>query len=136
MREKRQKRVVSKKRYADRLAARALFTGMTALFSLIGGGMLVVSIAMLFEKPVVAPFYALLAFYVFFLARICYKKEREVERVIPVTRRTANLLPPEESLVRASDLSPSHHQAELLRAAPQSKETPAEELLKATNRHD
>ena len=69
----------------------------------------------------------------FFSAFRFYKNEKKVERVAPVTRRTSHLLPPEESLVRASAIpDASRQQTELLRAAQYGKETPAEELLRAT----
>lgn len=54
--------------------------------------------------------------------------------VLPMTRRNAHLASAEESLVRASDLPPTHPRAELLRATPYGQETPAEELLRATQR--
>jgi hypothetical protein len=48
-----------------------------------------------------------------------------------VTRETARHMPSAEILVRASTMPPSQ-QAELLRAAQHGKETPAEELMRAT----
>jgi len=63
-----------------------------------------------------------------------FKKERTIERVAPITRHSTSFLPPQESLVRASDLPPSQQQAELLRAAPRGSETPTEELLRATTK--
>ena len=55
-----------------------------------------------------------------------------IESVVPITRHNTGQLPAVETLVRASDLPPSHQQAELLRAAPPASETPPEELLRAT----
>ncbi len=44
--------------------------------------------------------------------------------------------PEVETLVRASDSAPTDQQAELLRATQYGKETPAEELLKATTTNE
>ncbi len=68
----------------------------------------------------------------FFAAFRFYTNEQKVKRVVPITKRSSHLLPPEETLVRPSDLPRSHQQAELLRAATHGSETPAEELLRAT----
>ena len=57
------------------------------------------------------------------------------ERVTPITRRNTGDIPEVESLVRPSDLPPSHQQAELLRAAKPGQETPPEELLRAAIFH-
>ncbi len=65
----------------------------------------------------------------------CFKAATEVESVRLITPRNHHLAPPVETLVRASDLPSTHKQTELLRAAPQGSDTPAEELLRAsTNR--
>ena len=75
--------------------------------------------------------YACIAAALSFLARYLYKSERKVERVALITKRTAHLLPPEDSLVRASDLPPVQPQTELLRAAGKGSETQSELLLRA-----
>ena len=61
-----------------------------------------------------------------------------VTGVTLIVPNTAPLPPPEDTLLRASDLPPSHQQAELLRAAKPGQETPPEELLRAgqENRHE
>jgi hypothetical protein len=59
-------------------------------------------------------------------------KANTVEAVGLLTHHNSHLLPPEESLVRASDVPPSQQQTELLRAAQYGKETPAQELLRAS----
>ena len=67
-------------------------------------------------------------------ARVAYyafRESRKIERVRLVTKRTSHLLPPEDSLVRASSLSPPQQQNELLRATHYGKDTPAEQLLRA-----
>jgi hypothetical protein len=56
---------------------------------------------------------------------------KKIEPIRLHTKRATDLLAPEESLIRASDRPPSQQQAELLRAAGQGAETPAEELLRA-----
>jgi len=56
---------------------------------------------------------------------------QELEQVQLITRQNTHLLPTRTSLVRASDAPASDSQAELLRAAGQGTETPAEQLLRA-----
>jgi len=71
----------------------------------------------------------------FFIACWLEKKEKRIERVAPITYRNASLLPPEESLVRASDV-PTNQQGELLRAVHYGEQTPAQELLRAGQQND
>jgi excisionase family DNA binding protein len=59
------------------------------------------------------------------------KKAERLEPLVPLTRQTADQLPAEQSLVRASS-EPSEQQAVLLRAAAGSPETAPEQLLRAT----
>jgi hypothetical protein len=56
---------------------------------------------------------------------------RSIKLSMLITTEEAQLLPQEESLVRASALPRSYQQAALLRAAQYGKETPSEELLRA-----
>ncbi|MCW3100275.1 MAG: hypothetical protein JWL77_5893 [Chthonomonadaceae bacterium] len=60
------------------------------------------------------------------------KQEEKTVSVAPITRRNARHLPPQENLVRASDVRPTQQHAELLRASLYGKTTPSEELLRAT----
>jgi len=62
------------------------------------------------------------------------EKVSKMEDILPITQDNVSRLPLESILVRASDLPPSQQQAELLRAATGSNETPAEELLRATTK--
>jgi hypothetical protein len=61
-----------------------------------------------------------------------FMRVQKMETVAPATRHNIGDLPDVETLGRASDLPPSQQQAELLRAAKSSQETPPEELLRAT----
>jgi hypothetical protein len=63
-----------------------------------------------------------------------FKATEKMESVALVTRHNTGFLPEVETLVRCSDLPPMHQQAELLRAPQYGKETPAEELLKASDK--
>jgi hypothetical protein len=65
-------------------------------------------------------------------SRFLLRKASKIESVAPITTRAVHLLPPEEILVRGSDRPSTNQQAELLRAAGQGPETPAEELLRAS----
>jgi hypothetical protein len=145
MSEKPKKRLVSKGRYGELIRTRARLLFGTILFDTLG--VLSFSSTIWDFKYLIAAQYSGIWWFTkvcgfafcawsFHIANYCFKQERKVERVALVTMRTVNLLPPEESLVRASDLPPSQ-QAELLRAAQYGKETPAEELLRAsTDRQD
>ena len=61
-------------------------------------------------------------------------KAKSIEQVERITSSNIHLLPSKESLVRASSLPPSQH-AELLRSPQEASETPAEELLRATQKN-
>jgi len=65
-------------------------------------------------------------------AKYLFNEARQIAPVALLTKASLNHLPEIETLVRPSDLPPTHQQAELLRAAPQGIETPPEELLRAT----
>ena len=72
------------------------------------------------------------------IAVTLFKGARQVRSVALLTKHSAKGLPDVETLPRASYLPPSQQQAELLRAAQVGKETPPEQLLRATleNRQD
>jgi len=54
-----------------------------------------------------------------------------LDQIVVMRRPNTGNFPEVETLIRPSDLPPSNQQAELLRAAQDGKETPAEELLRA-----
>lgn len=59
------------------------------------------------------------------------KSEQKIERTLPLTQKNTSDLPAVQTLVRPSDIPPSHQSSELLRSAPQGSETPPEEMLRA-----
>ena len=139
------KQLVSKGRYARLVTRRAALLSVSTLLSTVGAVVLcsvvwAINDALRSSHPgrswltigLGSAGSAFFAAYSFFVASLAYKEERKVERVAPLTKRAADRLPPEESLVRASDISASGQQAELLRMAAQGPETPAEQLLRAT----
>ena len=65
-----------------------------------------------------------------------FENALNIEPVELLRESSAKGLPDVETLVRSSDRPSSADQAELLRAAGQGNEMPAEQLLRATNRHD
>ena len=144
MSEKPQKRLVSQGRYARLITKRTALTLGSVVSLGVGLVTLVGSVisfwTAFYNGSLLVPSTCMLTTIhrfcisagMFFAAFRFYKNEQKVERVVPITKRSSHLLPPEETLVRPSDLSPSQQQAELLRAAPQGSETPAEELLRAT----
>ncbi len=60
------------------------------------------------------------------------EKAHQLELVVPLTRKSAEQLPAEESLVRASSEPPDVQEEVLLRAAGSEPYTPPEELLRAS----
>jgi hypothetical protein len=58
------------------------------------------------------------------------KAEEIAASITPITEQNAHLLPPQDTLLRGSDLPPTE-QAELLRAVQTGQATPAEQLLRA-----
>ncbi len=143
------KRLVSTGRYVRLLTERTSLT-LGAIFSLSVGMITlfaaVTSLLTAFNRQLpigpaifleVGGVLACISAGMFFTAFRFYKKERKIERVAPITRQNAHLLPSKDSLVRASDVPASQLQTELLRAAQYGTATPADELLRATtNRQD
>jgi hypothetical protein len=142
MSEKPQKRLVSKGRYAWLMAVRAVLVSIALVCILIGLFFtrlwLLMPHSIQGEPTCTVGILASICGGTYFLSFRLFKKERTIERVLPITKHTTSFLPPKESLVRASDMPPSHQQAELLRAAQMCHETPPEELLRAgqENRHE
>ena len=132
MSEKPKKRLVSRGRYVCLMAGRATLLSAAVIFASVGIFSLVLALMCAAHGWGMESAYKIIGTVLVLLAFGLYRKERTVERVAPITRYTTSALPPEQTLVRASALPPSHQQAELLRAAPQGSETPAEELLRAT----
>ena len=142
--DKSQKRMVSKGSYLKLMSTRGRLMSGTILFSVFGAMSLSAALwgitnhhrqfwgLWLFETCLGFAFGA----WSWRIASYCFREEQKVERVALVTNRTVNLMPPKESLVRASDMPPSHQQTELLRAAQNGKETPPEELLRATTSNE
>jgi hypothetical protein len=140
MSEKPKKRLVSKGSYLKLMSTRARLMSGTILFSVFGAMSLSATLWGMIDRH--RQFWGLWLFetclgfafvaWAWRIASYCFREERKVERVAPITNRTASLVSPEESLVRASDVPPSQQQAELLRATQYGKETPAEELLRAS----
>jgi len=143
MSEKPKKRLVSKSRYAGVLTTRIILLCVVLAFA--KGGIDAFCLVaqdlghertLLIDSVLVDVVNVCLASGMLFVAYWLFKKERKIERVSPITTRTTSSLPPEETLVRPSDLPPSQQQAELLRAAQYGKGTPAEELLRASTTDD
>ena len=148
MSEKPQKRLVSKREYLKTLLGKGGFYSSAMACAVGGGVLLIVSLFFLWlglppwdNLPDVGDriwmFLCGVLLGVPFVTAVwfgvsLFKAGARMEPVAPITRHNTGQLPEIETLVRASDLPPSHQQAELLRAAPQGSETPPEELLRAT----
>lgn len=79
-------------------------------------------------------FFGITAGFAFWHTGRSFIRAGKIERVQPITNRTSHLLPPEESLVRASSMPSNSLSSELLRAARTDPTTPADELLRPTVR--
>jgi len=138
MSEKPGKRLASKGRYAWLMTARAILVlvlipvSLVLAYSILG---LLVNVFNMSDPDSIGNciLFAIGISATCFSIRSIIREEKKIERVVPITKRTTSSLPPEETLVRASDLPPSHQQAELLRAAQAGQETSREELLRATS---
>ena len=142
MSEKPGKRVVNKREYVALMMRRMVLMNALIPASLLLGlgvagfcGVILMTMAGLQDWRdglVNASLFACMATASYLFARYIYKQESKVERVALLGKHTALLLLEGETLLRASDLPPFHQQAELLRSAEYGKETPAEELLRAS----
>jgi hypothetical protein len=131
--EKPRKLVVSKGRYAMLIAQRTvLTTGAIQLFVICGLSS-VVCISSISTRVMgfAAPSLGV-AVTTLLLGLCLIKIEQKVERVAPATQQNTQHLPEIQTLVRPSDLPPSHQPAELLRMAQSGDATPADELLRIT----
>lgn len=138
--EKPRTRLVSKGRYLRNLGEKGVNYAVGSFYGLLGVPLLLLSLLCIYVCFAVRYFldtFLCLAMVslglsagAFWGCKSYFRKAREMETVTPITRDNTGLLPPEETLLRPSEFSPSHQQAELLRAAPQGSETPSEELLR------
>jgi hypothetical protein len=134
-----QKRVVRWKEYAESAGKKGIMNSLGWVF-LVGGLLLLIPGIPLVLSVVSGSLIGLCAgvpLSVFgligiFMSKTLFEKVEEMEPIALLTKENAKQLPEVETLVRASDLPPSHQQAELLRAAQTGPETPPEELLRAT----
>ena len=143
MSEKPRKRLVSKGQYAWMVVKRTALLTCSVLLALEGvrdvvgvvkSIVILMSKGLNFSAPLVLMLCVAILIppgMIFFAFRL-WKRERAIERVLPITNHTTSSLPPEETLVRPSYLPPSQQQTELLRAAHPGQETPPKELLRAT----
>jgi hypothetical protein len=140
MSEKPQKRLVSKGQYVRTMGSK------TVLYSLAGGvfvaGLLLLTLTLVgvFQFHDLSIVFLLAPGAVAIAGLVCsrnfFKEAKEIEPVQLLTIHNRYLMPPKQSLVRASDPPPSQQRAELLRAAGQGPQTPAEVLLRATTREE
>jgi len=133
-RAERHRRVVSKGVFVRTIGKKV---GLFSLSGFILGAGLVLTLCTLiclyFSVALLALFFGALTVGAFWYSTRVFVQAKEVEAVRPVTQRTAHLLPPEESLVRASDAPHAHLKSELLRAAQSGQDTPVEELLRGAS---
>jgi hypothetical protein len=149
MSEKPEKRLVSKGQYLKTLGDKGASYAAGVFYGLLGVPFLLISLfcfviglyGLLFsgfpsEISIVlfiAVISLILSMGAFWGCKSYFKRAQEIEPVTPITRHNTGQLPEIETLVRPSDLPPTHQQAELLRGvATPNSETPPEELLRAT----
>jgi hypothetical protein len=152
MSEKPRKRLVHWQEYAETKVSDGIGYGFSLLAGSVGILFLVVGVGIIwlgssdFEGPstIGSRIFFTVAGIVFVglsIAAMCAAKAiitaiRDTPPVQLVTKEAARHLTSAEILVRPSDISPAHQQAELLRAAKPGQETPPEELLRATANRD
>lgn len=128
-------RLVSQEQYIRDISAKIRLFSLALFVPLAGLILLAVSLWFCFQNPDSGSAFEIL-FYLSIAAVWSgpshFIAAKQIKPVRPVIAHNAHKFTPREILLRASDLPPSHQQAELLRAAPQGCETPAEDLLRAT----
>lgn len=139
MSERPQARLVSRKRYVRVMGKRVSLITLGTTSTIVGAWLLLCAFIEIFDLSGDRPASltvrdlligaALSACAV--VVGIMMVKGTMTEAVGLITSQNAHLLPPKDSLVRASDLPPSQQQDELLRVAQYGKETPPEQLLRA-----
>lgn len=144
MSDKPQKRLVSKGQYLKTIGDRGVTYASGVFYGLLGVTFLLLSlfsfgyfffIACLGSIDSfllgIGVLLLILSMAAFWGCKSCFWRATESEDVAPITRHNTGNLPAAETLVRASNLPPSQHQTELLRAAQYGKESPVGELLRA-----
>jgi hypothetical protein len=133
-RTRRQRRVVSKGVFVRTIGKKLGLFSLSGVMLATGLVLTLCTVVSLyFGITVVVISFGVLTLVAFWYSTRAFVLAKKVEAVRPVTNRTTHLLPPEESLVRASEVPTAHQPTELLRAVQSHHETPAEELLRATD---
>jgi hypothetical protein len=129
--EKPQKRLVSEEEYAWLMTKRT-FLGLAALaFYILGALAFYMAVVWVCWYPLGGLIWGFITAFLMGVAFCFSRAKKSIKLSLLITTQDAHLLPQEETLVRPSDLPPSHQQSVLLRAAQHGSETPAEELLRA-----
>ncbi len=138
--EKPQKRLMGKGRYYTVVGIKVSLSAVSVVFAIAAvAGVLFCAVTMawsifrpdyMFPLPEYIPLFCVIIF-LFCCSLQVWLWQRQIKPVAAITRHNTGDLPDVETLVRASNLPPSHQQAELLRASGQGAETPAEQLLRA-----
>jgi len=142
MREKLKKRLVDKQEYVETKGVQGIGYSFAIASGSAGAVCLLNSLYFLMNglRPegndafclIVSAVFGFLSAAAISLSIYIFNLGRKMPPIAPITPQNAKQLPEIETLVRASNLPPSHQQAELLRATSQGSETPPEELLRAT----
>ncbi|MCW3054203.1 MAG: hypothetical protein JWN14_3373 [Chthonomonadales bacterium] len=145
-----QMRLVPRSRYLLLLTRWLLSFQLAWICSILGGGLVLLElfylglqVAIFFHAPIEVektPFEGPLALLIVPLGvvsalagqKLFARTGTEVP-FAPITPENTHLLPAVESLVRSSDLPQQSQQAELLRATPDSPETPQDQLLRVSS---
>ncbi len=132
------KRIVSKGEYAATQTSRALLR-TSAVFSLVEV-LICIALAVGVASAnyglfgwIAALFFAVMAFRLGRLGMGKLRQAARLEEVLPLTQANAILLPPTQTLVRASSPSAQAQQNILLRATRNDQQTPADQLLRSTD---
>jgi hypothetical protein len=145
MSEKPRKLLVGWKQYIRSIGKKGLYYSFTFTFACVGAIVLAETFAILFCDllardwlPATGAAFSLciVGLLSIWFAKAMFKYGEEVESVELITRHNTCHLPVADTLGRSSERPSTDQQAELLRAAGQGPETPAEELLRATNQEN
>ena len=146
------KRMVSKRRYIANIGKKIALSSFSLGFLLVASVTLILTFFLVSiwrmpaghrtdfgtpeEVPPLIVGSAIISLICYFLAWRTLHKVSKVETGVPLTRANAADVPASDSLVRASAEPMQAQEAVLLRAATQSTEKRAEQLLRATNEQD
>jgi hypothetical protein len=142
------KRLVGIQKYLGTLIEKGGLYSFAVAFGCVGAAFMAVAMTIILAglsstartNPVLillgGGFFAVCSVLMIWYATTLFKDATQIEPVELITKETVKHLPEVETLVRGSDRPSTKAQSELLRAAGRGQETPAEQLLRATQENN